>query len=96
MATSLLNLLDILAEEVHKIKCKDYNCFPEYKSVKNNLIKYKCLSYNKGYSSKLDEKLKTKFKNTFKISNNDVKKFILFIRADVYPCEYMDYWEEFN
>ena len=42
MASLLSNLVDNLAEEVHKIKCKD--CFLEYESVKGNLIKYKCLS----------------------------------------------------
>ena len=55
MASSLTNLLDSLAEGIHKIKCKD--CFLEYENLKDNLIKYKCLSYNKDYSNKFDEKL---------------------------------------
>ena len=59
MASSLSNLLDNLAERVHKTKCKDCDCFLEYESVKDNLIKYKYLSWNKDYSNKLDEKLKT-------------------------------------
>ena len=53
-------------------------------------MKYKCLSYNKDYSNKLDEKLKKKFKNIFKFSNSDVNKFILLLRKAVYPYEYMD------
>ena len=52
MATSLSNLADNLTEGIHKIKCKDCDCFLEYKRVKNNLIKYKCLSCNKNYSNK--------------------------------------------
>ena len=55
IASSLSNLVDNLAEGIHKIKCKDCDCFLEYESVKNNLIKYKCVSCNKDYSSKLDE-----------------------------------------
>ena len=55
MATSLANFVDNLAEGIHKIKCKDCTCFLEYESAKDNLIKYKCLSCNKGYSKKLDE-----------------------------------------
>ena len=47
MATSLPNLVHNLTEEIHKIKCKDCDCFLEYESVKDNLIKYKCLSCNK-------------------------------------------------
>ena len=58
MASSLSNLVDNLTKANHKIKCKDYGCFVEYESVKDNLIKYKCLSSNKDYSNKLDEKSK--------------------------------------
>ena len=60
MAISLSNLVDNLKEVIHKIKCKDYDCVLEYESVKDNLMKYKCLSCNKDYSNKLDEKLKKK------------------------------------
>ena len=76
MAVSLSNLVDNLAEGIHEIKCKDCNCCLEYESVKDNLIKYKCLSCNKDYSNRLDEKLNNKFKNAFKFSNNDINKFI--------------------
>ena len=47
MASSLLNLVDNLAEGIHKIKCKNCNCFLEHKKVKANLIKYKCPSCKK-------------------------------------------------
>ena len=90
MASSLSNLADYLIEGIHKIKCKDCDCFLEYKSVEDNLIKYKCLSFNKDYSNKLDYKLKKKFKKTFQFSNNDINKFILLFRKVVYPYEYID------
>ena len=96
MASSLSNLADYLIEGIHKIKCKDCDCFLEYKSVEDNLIKYKCLSFNKDYSNKLDYKLKKKFKKTFQFSNNDINKFILLFRKVVYPYEYIDDWEKFN
>ena len=80
MASSLSNLINNLAEGIHKIECKDCDCFLEYESIKDNLIKYKCLSCNKNYSNKLDEELKIRFKNTFRFSNNDINKFILLLR----------------
>ena len=96
MASSLSNLVDNLTEIIHEIKCKDCDCFLEYESVKDNLIKYRCLSCNKDYWNKFDEELKKKFKNTFKFSNNDLNKFILFLRKGVYPYEYMDDLKKFN
>ena len=39
MATSLSNLVENLTEGIHKIKCKDCDCFLEYESVNENLIK---------------------------------------------------------
>ena len=39
MASSLSNLVGILAEGIHKIKCKDCDCFLEYESVKDKNIK---------------------------------------------------------
>ena len=96
MATLLSNLVDNLVEGIHKIKCKDSDCFLEYASVNDNLIKYKYLYCNKDYSNKFDEKLKKPFKNTFKFSNNDINKYILLLRKRVYLYEYMNEWEKFN
>ena len=43
MASSSSGLVRNPAEGIHEIKCKDSDCFLEYKSVKDNLMKYKWL-----------------------------------------------------
>ena len=43
MASSSSNLIDNLTEEIHKVKCKDCDYFLGYESVKDYLIKDKCL-----------------------------------------------------
>ena len=53
MASSLSSLVDNLAEGIHKIKCKDCDCFLETENIKDNLIKFKCPSCNNGCSSKM-------------------------------------------
>ena len=58
MATSLSNLFNNLAETIHKIKCKNCDCFLHYENVKDNSIEYKYSSRNKNYFKKLEEKLK--------------------------------------
>ena len=41
MTTSLSNLVDNLAEGIHKIKCKDCDCFLEHESVTDDFIEHK-------------------------------------------------------
>ena len=78
MASSLSNLVDNLAEVIHKIKYKDCDCFLEYESVKENLKKYKYLFCNKDYSNKFDKELKNKFENT--------KSFLTMISKNLFCC----------
>ena len=89
LATSLSNVADNFARRIHKTNLKDYNCFFQYESVNENLVNYKFLSCNKNYSKKINENLKTFFKNTFKFLS-DISRFILLLRKFVYPYEFMD------
>ena len=89
MATSFANLAVNLTEGIHKIKCRNCDCFLEHEGAKVNFIKYKCLSCNKDYLNQTDEELKKRFKNTFKFSNNDINKFIASLRTGVFLYEYM-------
>ena len=46
MESSLSNLDDDLAEGIHEIECKDCDCFLEYESVKDKLIRYVYIAIN--------------------------------------------------
>ena len=61
MTSSLSNFVDNLTEAIHKINVKICNFFFEYESVKDNLIKYECLSCNKYSLNKTDEESKKRF-----------------------------------
>ena len=91
-----LNLVNNFAEEIRKLNTKVAIKYKDNENLKNNLIKYKCSSCSEDYSNNLDEELKTRFKNTFKFSNNDISKFVLLLRKGIYPCEYTDEWKKFN
>ena len=93
MAILLSNLFANLTERIHQIK---FGCSVEHENVKNNLIKYKCVSCDKKYPKKLNEEFEKKYKSTFKFSNNDSNKFILFLRKGADPYEYMDDWKKFD
>ena len=50
--------MDNFTEGINKIKYKDCDCFLKHESVKNNFIKYRCLSGSNDYSNKIDKELK--------------------------------------
>ena len=95
------NLVNNRSEGIHRIKCKFRHgdkkcvtwgikykycdCFLEYNYFTDDLIEYTCLCCSKSYQHKYDEKLKELFFNTYKFSNYDNNKFILFLRKGVYP-----------
>ena len=59
------------------IKYKYCDCFLEYTNFKDDLVECKCLLCNKNCQRKFDEKLKERFFDIYKFSNNDNNRFLL-------------------
>ena len=86
MESLLSNLVDHLAEGIHGIKCTSCNtCCHKYTNAKDDLIECNRLCCNKNYRKKFDENVTKRFANTCKFANQDISKFILLLRKDVYP-----------
>ena len=69
-------------------KNKHCDFFLEYSNINDGLIKQKSLCCNKNYQQKLDEKLKERFLNAYKLSNHN--KFILLLPIS----QYMNDWKK--
>ena len=55
-----------------------------------------CLDCKKRFTRKFDKKLTKKFNNTHNFCNGDIDRFMLLLRNDIYPYEYMDDWSRFD
>ena len=106
MANLLWNLVSELPEGTHRIKgknehdnkkfetCgikyKNYECYLEYTSFKNELIENNFLGCNKNNQKKFDETLMNRFFSKCRFSNHEIIKFILLLQKGIYPYEYVD------
>ena len=93
MSTPLSSLVDNLSEIYKKEYelCKKRKIMSECRFIglKNNELCCKCKECNNESYESINTLIK-KFPNTYRFCNEDVNNFVLLLRKDVHPCEYMD------
>ena len=62
----------------------------------NEKLIFKCIDCEKEYEKEFNKELVERFANTYKFCDNDLNKFLILLRKDVYPYEYTDEWNKFN
>ena len=63
--------------------------------LKNNELNYECKECKKRLLMPINELIK-KFLYVYQFCNWVTNKFVLLLRKDVYPYEYIDSWKRFN
>ena len=56
------------------------------RAINENLI-FKCIDCEKEYEKEFNNELIERFVNTYKFCDNDLDKFIMFLRNGVYPYD---------
>ena len=96
MSSSLSKLIDNLSEGLLNNKCLDCESCLNYMKTKNEKLILKCFNCKQNYEKAFNKKLIKRFASTYEFCNGNLNKFILLLRKDSYPYEYMGNWERFD
>ena len=60
------------------------------KDINVILNTWKCINCNENYEKEIDEDLKKKFENTYRLYEADINKLCLMFEKGVYPYQFID------
>ena len=96
MSGPLSSLVDNLSEGLHNYNCTNFESCIDYISTKHNQLILKCIECSINHKKHFNKDLIKRLKNTYEFCDRDISKFILLLRKEIYPYEYMDSWERFD
>ena len=96
MSSTLSSLVDNSSEALHDCKCTSCESCLDYISAKNNWLIFKCIECSKKHEKRFDKDLIERFVSICAFCDGDINKFILLLRKEIYPYEYIDSWERFD
>ena len=65
-------------------------------TTKDEQLIFRCFECKKHYEKDFNKEFIKGFANIYEFCNGDINKFIVLLRKDIYPYEYMDSWGRFN
>ena len=95
-SSSLSSLVNNLSEGLHSDRCTDCKSCLDNMVFKDYQLIVSCFVCKKNYEKVINKKQIKRFANIYEFCNGDINKFILLLRKDVYPYEYMDSLERFD
>ena len=96
ISSSLSSLAHNLSEGLHNDRCTDCKSYLDYMASKDEKLIFRCFECKRNYEKYFNKELIKKFANIYEFCNCDINKFILLLRKDIYPYEYMSDWNKFN
>ena len=97
MSTSLSILVNNLSEALYNDKCIGYKSYLDYMSINDDgtQLILRCFKCKMNCTKNSNKEPTTSFSSTYKFCDEDINKFILFLRKVVHLYEYMGSWERF-
>ena len=100
MQSKLSDLVDNLSEINDKacktcIERKNVKSECQFIRDKNDRLHYKCKECGKRCTKSINGLIE-KFPRMYQFCNGNLNKFVLLLKKDIYPYEYVDSWERFN
>ena len=81
---------------LHNYNCTNLESCIDYISTKHKQLILKCIECSINHKKHFNKDLIKRLKNTYEFCDRDINKFILLLRKEIYPYEYMDSWEKFD